>query len=103
MDEWTYFVQAFKNIKEGDGTLLDHVFIIANTDHGDANLHSLDGIPAFTAGRAGGQVKTGFHIDAKGRPGTMLGLTAMKVMGLEKAAWGDGSNTVTQEFGEILA
>jgi hypothetical protein len=103
MEDWVYFVQAFKDIKEGDGTLLDNVLIVASTDHGYARIHSLDGLPAFTAGRAGGKVKTGLHIDGAGRQGTMLGLTAMRVMGVERQAWGAGSNATSNEFSEILA
>ena len=62
MADWVYFVQAFTKIKEGDGTLLDNVFIYATTDHGYARTDSLDGIPVFTAGRAGGRARIGLHI-----------------------------------------
>ena len=102
-EEWVYFVQAFKKVKEGDGTLLDHVFMVATTDHGYARIHSLDRMPAFTAGRAGGKAKTGLHIDGAQRQGTMVGLTAMRVMGLDKANWGTGSNGTSAVFSEILA
>ena len=102
-EEWVYFVQAFKKVKEGDGTLLDHVFMVATTDHGYARIHSLDRMPALTAGRAGGKVKTGLHIDGAQRQGTMVGLTAMRVMGLDKANWGTGSNGTSAVFSEILA
>ncbi len=43
------------------------MLIYANTDHGDARVHSLDKLISFTAGRAGGRIKSGLHIDAKGR------------------------------------
>ena len=46
-----------------------------------ARIHSLDGMPMFTAGRAGGKVKTGLHIDGDGTPGAALGYTTMKVDG----------------------
>jgi hypothetical protein len=103
MEEWVYYVQAFKSIKEGDRTLLDNLLIVATTDHGYARIHSLDGMPAFTAGHAGGKIKSGLHLDAGGRQGTMLALTAMRVMGIDKAAFGTGSNATTSEFSEILA
>ncbi len=102
MEAWAYFVDAFTKIKEGDGTLLDNVLIYATTDHGYARVHSLDGIPMFTAGRAGGRVKTGLHIDLGGEAGTRLGLTAMRAMGLNTAAWGTKSNYTTKEISEIL-
>jgi hypothetical protein len=103
LEEWVYFVQAFKRVKEGDGTLLDHLFMVATTDHGYARIHSLDRMPAFTAGRASGRVKTGLHIDGAKRQGTMLGLTAMRLLGLEKGSWGTGSNATSAAFTEIMS
>jgi hypothetical protein len=102
MEGWAYFVEAFAKVKEGEGTLLDNVFIYATTDHGYARTHSLDQIPVFTAGRAGGKVKTGLHIDAKGTSATRVGYTALKLMGVDKPSWGVNSNNTSREIGEIL-
>jgi len=102
MEEWAYYVAALANFREGDGTLLDNSLIYATTDQSFAKLHSIEGIPMFTAGTAGGQVKTGLHIDGAGSPGTRLGYTAMKLMGLDIPQWGDKSNTTAEEIGEIL-
>jgi hypothetical protein len=102
MEEWAYFVQAVAKIKEGDGTMLDNVLIYGSTDQSFAKIHSIEGIPMFTAGRAGGRIKTGLHIDGKGSPGTRLGYTAMRLMGLDVASWGAQSNNTSKEIGEIL-
>ena len=102
MESWAYFVEAFSKMKEGDGTLLDNVLIYASTDHGLARTHGLTDMPAFTAGRAGGRVKTGLHLDGGGDAVTRVGYTAMRVMGLEQSSWGTKSNTTSKEFGEIL-
>lgn len=102
-ESWGYFVEAFTKVKEGDGILLDNVFICATTDHGYARVHSLDGMPQFTAGRAGGKVKTGLHIDAKNTAGTRLGYTAMRVMGVDIPSWGVNSNNTSKELSELLA
>jgi hypothetical protein len=59
-------------------------------------------MPAFTAGRAGGKVKVGLHIDGGGRQGTGLALTAMRLMGVEKESWAKGSNAVSKDYSEIL-
>jgi hypothetical protein len=103
MESWAYFVEAFTKVKEGDGTLLDNVFIYGTTDHGYARVHSLDHIPVFTAGRAGGKAKTGLHIDAKGTAGTRVGYTSLRLMGVDKPSWGVNSNNTSQEISEILA
>jgi hypothetical protein len=56
----------------------------------------------FTTGRAGGKVKSGLHIDGKGTAVTRLGYTSMRILGVEKDAWGTNSNKTSQEIGEIL-
>ncbi len=102
MESWAYFVEAFLKVKEGDGTLLDNVFIMANSDVSNARVHSLEEMPAFTAGRAGGKLKTGLHIDCKGAQASRLGYTGMKVMGLDIPTWGTKSNQTNKVLDEIL-
>lgn len=102
MEEWSYYVQALANFREGDGSLLDNAFIYATTDQSFAKLHAIDGIPMFSAGNAGGRIKTGLHIDGGGTPGCRLGFTAQRLMGLDIASWGAKSNTTSQPIGEIL-
>ena len=102
MESWAYYVDALSKVKEGDGTLLDNCLVYALSDISYAKIHSLDGIPMFTAGRAGGKVKTGLHIDGNNGPGTRLGYTAMKLMGVDVPSWGSQSNTTSKDIGEIL-
>jgi len=102
MDEWAYYVEAMANFREGDGTLLDNSLIYATTDQSFAKIHGIEGIPMFSAGTAGGKVKTGLHIDGGGSPGCRLGYTAMKLMGVDVPSWGDKSNNTSKEIGEIL-
>jgi hypothetical protein len=103
IDEWAYFVEAFTKIREGDGTLLDNMLIYANTDHGEARIHSLDGLVAFTAGRAGGRVRTGQHIDAGATGVTRVGYTAMRIMGVDLPTWGVKSNMTSNPLSEMVA
>lgn len=103
MEEWAYYVQALADFGEGDGSLLDNSLIYATTDQSFAKIHGIEGIPMFTAGRAGGKIRTGLHIDGGGSPGCRLGYTAMHLMGLDVPSWGDKSNNTSKEIGEILA
>lgn len=103
IEEWAYFVEAFSKIREGSGTLLDNMLIYANTDTADARIHSLDHLIAFTAGRAGGRVKTGLHVDARGGGVTRVGYTALRVMGLDLPTWGVKSNMTSSHLSEIIA
>ena len=102
MEGLATFLKAMSDIKEGDGTLLDNMLIVVDTDHGNARLHAMENIPMFTAGRAGGKVKTGLHIDMKGTPMARLALTAMRVAGLEIQKFGGGTNLTSDSVSEIL-
>jgi len=102
MEGFSYFLSSFANIKEGDGTVLDNMLIIADTDHGLARVHSLEGMPAFIAGRAGGKMKTGYHIDMEGSTYCRIGLTAMRCMGMDIKSFGDRSNLTSSPLSELM-
>ena len=103
MEAWADFVEAFAKVREGDGTLLDNVLIYATTDVGYARTHTLDEMVVFTAGRAGGKVKTGLHVDLQKRSPTAVGYTAMQVMGADLPSWGALNNKSSEVLHEILA
>lgn len=102
MEAWSYFVQQLANFPEGDGTLLDNALVYAHSDQSFAKVHSLEGIPMFTAGSAGGRIKTGLHIDGQRSPGTRLPFTLMRVLDLDIDAWGSGANRATNDIADIL-
>ncbi|MBL8645415.1 MAG: DUF1552 domain-containing protein [Rhodospirillaceae bacterium] len=103
MDALATFIQTFASIPEGDGTLLDNMLIFAATETNYARVHSIDGVPVFTAGRAGGRMKTGLHVVGNGDPITRVGLTAMQVMGLPIDKWGTKSLHTSKTITEVLA
>ena len=103
MKEWGYFVEKLAGTTEGAGSLLDNTLVYAHTDCQVAKVHSIDGIPMMTAGRAGGRIKSGLHIDGKGQPGTRLGFTLQRLYGLPVASWGSQSMEASQEIGDIAA
>jgi hypothetical protein len=103
MEGFATFIKAFADIKEGEGTLLDNMLIVADTDHGDARVHSLTDMPAFTAGRAGGKLKTGLHVDMKAAPLSRLALTTMRTFGMDLQKFGGGTNETSDSISEILA
>jgi hypothetical protein len=103
MDEWGYYVQALADFKEGDGSLLDNSLIYATTDQSYAKIHAIDGLPMFTAGTAGGRIKTGIHVNGAGDKACRLGYTVQRLMGLDIDAWGSKSNRTSSEISEIIA
>jgi hypothetical protein len=102
MAAWAYFVQAMANVREGDGTLLDHSLIFAHSDTNIARIHSVDGMPMWTAGSAGGRMKTGLHIDGNKAPVTQVPLTCMRALGLQVAELGTDSLKATETVSEVL-
>jgi hypothetical protein len=102
MEALATFIQAFKNVREGDGTLLDNTLIYANSDTGNSRIHSVDNLPIMTIGNAGGRVKTGNHIQGNGDPTSRIGLTAMQIMGININKWGTGSMETDKTISEIL-
>ncbi|HEY2010230.1 MAG TPA: DUF1552 domain-containing protein [Rhizomicrobium sp.] len=103
MEFFADLVKALDEVKEGDGTLLDHSLILAYTDTGFAKLHTLEDIPMLTAGSASGRIKTGYHIAGAGGPVTRVGLTMQQAMGMSIDSWGIGSMATKKPITEILA
>lgn len=96
-------IETFDNIKEGDGTLLDRMAIMTATDTGYAKVHALENIPMLTAGRAGGRLKTGYHIHSPGDPTNRVGLTVMQALGLPMSSWGTDSMETSKSIHDVIA
>jgi Protein of unknown function (DUF1552) len=102
MDSFAEYIRIFGSIREGAGTLLDNVLIFAATETNYARVHSIDGVPVYTVGRAGGRMKTGLHVVGNGDPITRVGLTAMRAMGLSMETWGTQSLQTSRPIMEVL-
>jgi len=97
-------LETFASFKEGDRTLLDGMLMLLHSDTEVARTHTIDGIPIILAGKAGGRMKTGFHLAGNSvEPVTRIGLTAMTAMGLSLDGWGGGSLRSSKLITEILA
>ena len=103
MREWAYFVEALARVQEGDGSLLDNSLVYAHSDCELAKVHALQGLPMFTAGRLGGRVRAGQHLDGNGEPATRVGYTIQKLMGAPIGSWGTRSMETAREVSEIVA
>jgi hypothetical protein len=103
MESFAYFIKALASVPEGAGTVLDNSIVYAHSDSSLAKLHSTNGIPMMTAGKGGGSLKTGLHINGNGEAPTQLGYTLMKAMGLGIGEWGKGSLKTSKTISEIVA
>jgi uncharacterized protein DUF1552 len=79
-----YFLTKLKNVREGDGTLLDSALVLYGSPMGDSNLHNHKRCPLFVAGHAGGALKGGLHLKAAdGTPMANVLLSVLHTLGLD--------------------
>ena len=103
MEALARFIEPFTKVREGAGTLLDNTLIFANSDTNNAKVHSVDGVPVMTIGRAGGRVRTGEHYIGGGDPISRVGLTVLQAMGLQLPSWGTASLRTSKTITGMLA
>ncbi len=83
LEQFAYFIERLKSVREGDGTLLDNCAIAYGASMGDPNRHDHSRCPTLLAGRAGGRIKSGRHVAFKeGTPISNLHLTMLDVAGV---------------------
>ena len=77
-----------------------HAHNVLETDVGHLRAIEAD---VFVAGRAGGKLKSGIHVDGNGDSCTRVGLTIQQALGLPVNKWGTGSMETNKTIGEIMA
>ncbi len=83
LEQFAYFIERLKSVREGDGSLLDHCAIAYGASMGDPNRHDHSRCPTLLAGRAGGRIKPGRHVAYQaGTPISNLHLTMLDVAGV---------------------
>jgi hypothetical protein len=58
----SYFLTRLQATQDGNGSLLDHSLILYGGGMGDGNLHRHFDLPCLLAGKLGGKLKTGNHL-----------------------------------------
>ncbi|MDZ4782298.1 MAG: DUF1552 domain-containing protein [Planctomycetia bacterium] len=58
-----YILEKLKATPDGDGNLLDNSMIVYGSGIGDGNRHNHDDLPILLAGRGGGTITPGRHIE----------------------------------------
>ncbi|NKB43729.1 MAG: DUF1552 domain-containing protein [Alphaproteobacteria bacterium] len=102
MEGMATFIDIIDSIPEGEGTLLDNCLIFASTETNYARLHTIDGVPVYLIGGAGGRMKQGMYVVGGGDPITRIGLTTMQIMGVPVQTWGTKSLQTSKPVSEIL-
>lgn len=90
-----HFLTRLKATPEGDGTLLDNSLTLYGGGMGDGNLHRHFDLPCLTAGKLGGQLKTGSHYAYRDNmPMTNLLLTILDKAGAPIDKLGDSTGAL---------
>ncbi|MEZ6060483.1 MAG: DUF1552 domain-containing protein [Planctomycetaceae bacterium] len=63
VEQFAWFLQRMKSVKEGENTLLDNSMILYGSGISDGNRHNHDDLPIILAGRGGGTVDTGRFLE----------------------------------------
>ena len=90
-----YYLDRLHATSDGDGSLLDRTVVLYGSPMGDSNLHDHKRVPFFLAGRAGGALTGGRHLQApEGTPLSNVMLSLLRVLGLhDMEAFGDSTGT----------
>lgn len=90
-----YLLDRLKSVREGDGTLLDQAMIAYGSGLGDGNAHNHDKLPILLAGRGGGTIRSGRHIQfEKETPLNNLWLSMLDRIDAHVEHLGDGAGRI---------
>jgi len=97
IEQFAYLLDRLKNIREGEGTLLDNCMIMYGSGNGDGNRHNHDELPILLAGKAGGSLRSGRHVRyARNTPLCNLFLEMLDRMGVRQERFGDSTGRLAQ-------
>lgn len=90
-------LEKLRDTKEGDGNLLDQCMIMYGSGIADGNRHAHHDLPIMLAGKGGGTIQTGRHLEfKKDTPLTNLYLSMLDRVGASVDKLGDSSERLTQ-------
>ena len=102
MGAWATFLGILDGMPEGDGTLLDHMLVVAHSETEYAKNHTVTNLPVMLAGSAGGRIRTGMHVSVKREPVSRIALTAMQAVGVQVESFGTLSMQTKKPISELL-
>ena len=92
VEQFAYLLGKLRDVKEGDGDLLVNSMVLYGSGIGDGNRHNHDDLPILLAGRGGGRVTSGRHVQvAKETPVANLFVSMLEKMDVTVARHGDST------------
>jgi hypothetical protein len=93
------FLQKLESIREGNGTLLDHVLYLYGSGMGNPNVHDHVNLPIIVAGGAAGNMRGGRQIRyTEATPLANLHLTLLDKVGVKLDSFADSDGKVDELF-----
>ena len=91
-----YLIKKLQDIKEGDGTLLDHSLILYGSNMGNSNQHLHYDVPHILAGGASGKLKGDRHLAFASRtvPTGNLLLSILNLFDPQAKSFGDSTGRI---------
>lgn len=94
--EFARFVARLRDIREGNGTLLDNCLVTLGSAMGDGRKHDHDQLPCVVAGHAGGVIQGGQHLRLPTEtPMANLFITTAQIAGMKIDKFGDSTGPLT--------
>lgn len=92
VEQLAYFLGRLKSIREGSGTLLDSSMVMLGSGIGDGDRHNHDDLPILMAGRGGGAISPGRHLQfSRNTPLCNLYVSMLDAMGTPVKRFGDST------------
>ncbi len=89
---FAYYLEKLGSTPDGDGSLLDHLFVTFGSGISDGNVHSVRSLPLLVFGAGDGQIKGGRHLRYQAdTPITNFYLTLVDKLGLPLEQFGDST------------
>lgn len=91
VEQFAYFLEKMKTVKEGDKTLLDNSMVLLGNGNGDAAKHDHERCMTLLAGGGGGTLSPGRYLKYDGVVMSNLWLSLMDRMGVSVKRHGDST------------
>ncbi|MEW6304170.1 MAG: DUF1552 domain-containing protein [Verrucomicrobiota bacterium] len=94
--QFAYFLQKMRETKDVDGkSLLDNSMVVYCSGLSDGNRHRHDDLPVVVAGRGGGLLHPGRHVNLGRAPMTNFYVTMLNLMGAKVERFGDSTGALS--------